>query len=537
VIEYDRSMDLVVDLEMKVGNHTYGIHYDGNSRHIVHADSDFNFTLISDTSRPFVVPDFTVFDITEPTDFWILPSNHVNSINDFDVRKIGWAKHTSTGFHLPPTLSEDIHVSLAHQGRGLRPCNGAKAKFDFPWTATGTFLEKELTSFLSYKVAKGSVLHDSEFPDTYSNDFATPNEPQLHSVYMHNGWMIVDPIQQEIGFGIVDENSPVITDPATSSSGCNDLISVIGGTLFGNIFIGASTPTDLSLNSATCGHEVLTDIEGNVIDAWLIKKNQHIGFHFTFPGQPDPTLWKPFSFRGYSFPSGRPAEFNVTEDGFKTYLDPVPDTFHAIEMPVKTGALEMAVQFRNQKIVFESDVISPVFEEGSVQVEPTRIKFKARSNSVGGNCVLGTEPSVTTPQTISLGVNFADYHVDAVTDGNYSGSIIIRCHQKVALAPFKGLLKNNTETDVSAPVSALAQSNLDNPVRFGLNPLNSVHIIRAGYGTHKKGLKVSKLQVLGAFLWVALFTILGVCLLAVLVKIAMWVKRRRSSSGAWRSLS
>jgi hypothetical protein len=513
----------------------------------------FNITVISDTAKVSFTPQYSLFDITSPLDFYFFTSDEVNALDQFDYSKIGWYKTDQN-----KKYNSDLLSSI---GTKLEDCTNDRFTFTYPWVNVIDFLTQH-QSRLSRYYSPGSMLSDPNYlqvgtmfgqnPEHTSNPYIFVStgwiEANLDDVPQPFGWTaggdIVPTPQQLSFFTALGNNTQIWVESGLTnvSSGyqyvdftlpykCN-VVQV-----YSNVI--ASDGTEVVYSAFRCALSSVKAFNvfcqgtmgapscGFTGDPWHINNYTMIG-----------RSWPELTYFSQHYVNGTYSKSIVGSSSAAT-------TTH-MYTEINNGVLNVNIQFKNFTVFFENTVISPKFI--SATAKNATITVVAQSLTVAGTCFISSEPAeLLTAQPVTLTVSASSYSLDAnLPLFSDVATLLLNCYKKTAKISLnvdyniqinQSLAQNETVTNnVSSQICSLNDFSSCG-TSFFANPSNWGNIFSGiGDGNNNNNLSwwqwvLLALEILAG---VVAFFLIGV----PTIKLVVWVLRkmrvRKANSGYTR---
>jgi len=495
------DIGLRIDTTYNNASFTYSLEYHGNVDYFTNGDIPFNFTIVSDTAKVPFTPEYLVFDVTSPTDFYYFTSDEVNSIDGFDYTKIGWYKT-----NLPKKVNSDLYSSISTK---LVECVYDKFTFSYPWINVLDFLSKH-TSRLSRYYSPGSMLSDPNFLASGSSFGQDPNHIANPYSYLLKGWIIAsaDDLAQPFGFLHNGEaipqvvvNQVVSMSVAQVPSGYMDVwLENLNGTgVLKNIQVNISRPCLLRpaftgeidqttyRASFTQAHRCMIN---NPSAAGVTDSTIPIGtfyyniFCYTPNGgvtYPNGCVSNNATFRSRIWPELRYYDLSYNNGIYRQDViedQPQINSTH-LYTEITQGVINVAIEFKNFTVYFEDTVISPKII--SVAAVNETINLVAQSLTVSGTCFVTSDPpELLTAQPITLTVSASKFPLDMNIPA-YTGvaTVLLTCYKKKAQMALN--VDYNIQINQSLAQNQTSQNNITSCLNglllncdagFSANPFN-----------------------------------------------------------------
>lgn len=401
-------------------------------------NSDFNITIITDTMKDNLDIHYVVFDRQSKTDFWLLPADTVNDINQFDTNKLAWAKIGQT-VNVDPNLLEKTSVVISD-------CKGNSFAQTTNWLNNAVWLNNNKNK-LSATLAPHALLFDPDWIHPVSKEdpnlFVTPYE------YIDNGWIYTSD-QGGIKFvGFNEKNYPV---PWTGiDSDTQDVRPwLVNKTHLTMYPLGTVNLADnLSPFIFTIGVPFALDSTFNA--RWISIYNKTLYEDAEESLQPlgcalcrvSTSNSSSFAcgkwglFGGHSWPSGQLVALTYDNGYFRENMEETQDGPSSLHIPSNNGVIQVAIHFKNFTVQFDQTLVKPVID--SVKQDNTTIVLKAHSSTVPGTCIVASSPvGLFITQGLNLEVNVKEYTLtSSYREFNQSITVIIRCHDKMVNSSLK----------------------------------------------------------------------------------------------------
>jgi len=468
IIELDEPQ-ILIDVVVDYNSAIYGIVYNGETVELSEdtdntTDLPFNLTLLSDSAEFPQGFDFVVYDYADACDFYILESQYVNSITDYDANKLGWYKPSETKVVSNSITSQiTIHLNKADD----------TVTTDFGWTEATTLLT-DLSSKLSDVVASGSLLYDSDIGDP---DGGCPGQVAPD----HR----IDPLPNLFD-GI---NCVGLTDDFDSLG----LTSAPPGF---SVEGQANTPWNGALNvTALLNNGSIVFISNAVIQANYDAFYQScLTSGYSIPDYtihlliaPDNTYFfckcnlattscdcRNFTFTALRTPDYTPVVCSWTGNATGVRLicrpsGPVEKTPAKLVVPITQGVMNFVLELRNFTVQFDSATVKVLIR--SAKQDGEHLIVVANSFTVGGTCfAYSIPPEILISQPIDLAVSPTTYNLTIdVSEASGNFTFGIRCFKQGAtvVVPITIDQAINSTTDETTTTN-----NTDAEVTDAFNPFN-----------------------------------------------------------------
>jgi hypothetical protein len=438
------------------------IEYDGITQSYNNANHSIGLTVLTDTSTPTFTPEFVVFDQYDMSDFYLMDSGSVNSIDDFNPFKLGWFK-----------AGEDIELSeqFTQENLAITVLDCGSNKFE----VTSTFVDPtkllaNSVSKLASSVVPRSILEDRQWAPWTSGQYV-PNHEVDSDVTLKQGFILSDANNNPIFIGL-DKNNKIQPNAAP----WNDITAIPRGALnyttivalSGNI-IHFSSDSFSMVRTLPIYYDDVNDGLLHFLQLFhVVKAGQNE--YFVCQGAMNNQSCNNFKFSAIGWPFL--TTYNYTYEYGQFYQTPFGNNHNISDSMLVThsnnGIINFLVTFTNLSIQFDTTPVSPVIT--SVTQDDVNIKVKAYSATVGGDCYFASQPAgVVITQPLTLSVTPQDYlfrinspNVDGIVDFQ------IRCYSKQATARTKVVL-NQVQNQSDINYISVDQSNSTDSSWGGLN--------------------------------------------------------------------
>jgi hypothetical protein len=427
----------IPDFQISVTDGTNGWMSDfyGNVVQFDHSVAKVNVTIVSTTSNPTFLPQFVVYDRHDTSDFYLLDNSFVNSINDFDMDKIGWAKITdSNNITLPSDLEKRITSSI-------NSCSDNTFHVRYPFKQVSSLL-KSSANKLSSKIVPRMSFQDFALVIQSGDNLGDPNHnvdmPLIKNGYTFfpDGFSVINP--QFIG--ITQDGAKPVTVTITAidfptgnvTRTKTNATSVLCGSLFCN---RTSTGACFDANSYRLCYKQGANLEDNfcIIEAvsGVCQYTTSVGLRF-FPGESIFNVKSSLLDNGNLIVSSTPIAKPLVRQLYQ---------------PSTLGVISIVLSFKNYTISFPSTIAKPKISTAAQASD--FIVVSAFSQTSPGDCFVGSDPaSVVTSQKISLTSVKNDYKLPINTQVTGNISVHIRCGQNF---DSKSLLVKELGTETLVP--------------------------------------------------------------------------------------
>jgi membrane-bound inhibitor of C-type lysozyme len=408
-------------LQFNFGNDSWAIDYAGYPIEYSTETSDFNVTVISDTTVPPIRPEFTVIDLNSPQDFYLLGDDEVNSINDFDYRKLGWYKTNSTT-HIDSAIGNQITVSVKN-------CEDDKFTVTYPWISQAAFLSTKRDK-LSKNLIPGSRYIDSEISALYQSSQQIPQHQSGHFFEAMSGFIAlgggadIAAVGAAIDLdGITHVYPPLVYTGVTAASVYKkfDACSLMSDHACNYNY------TSVSSNLTASRVLVLVDpVQSDDLYMTILKTSE--GHNLFCAGYTTPYNCGNQTFHIQIYPTGDIAQ--IRYDGL-FHIKLLTDNLGAdteIMLPTDKGVIEISIEFQNLEVQYDDTSVKPKIL--SAKQDDDTITVTAQSISVAGTCYISTYPAgriITQTIDLTMAPNDYDYNIGASITGNLL--ILIQCYR------------------------------------------------------------------------------------------------------------
>jgi len=411
VIKLKQSYEVEILMEIVMDDRIITLNYDGSTKFYKNDSFPFEFTLISDTSKPHFSPYFIVYDKNDQSDFYLLDSTEVNDINEYSNSKFGWYK-SDLKAKVSPTLNNDIQARMGN-------CNANRFNVYYPWIYPDAFL-KERSSKLSHNVNADSFIIDEEYQPDESSYKNIPNHDITPYYYIADGWLMIGTYTAVEFIGKTRNGifvPPVISNVVSQFLGLPITTNVGLMMINSSWTFSQSTGMTKEVDTFYATVWILTYLQTGIYGFCMAYNNRELGCV-------NPTLnvyqWPNFDYVKITFDGV--ARTEVVEYSGNT------NKIQFVDEIVK-GVVNVNVIFKNFTIKFDNTIIKPRINY--IRVNLNEIIVNAQSATVGGSCYISSEPpDIIQAQPILLAVNPIDFKYTSFTNtylGNFT--TIIRCYK------------------------------------------------------------------------------------------------------------
>jgi len=136
------------------------VHYDGSYNYVALNDTVSNVRIISDSVTSSFTPEFVFFDSWNPESMYYYTSGECNSLNEFDVQKLGWNKFYHAANNRPNTTA----LVSPQFGNWIKwkitDCNDNKFQVTYPQFNIQSFLNSTIANKAEH-ITPNAYIRDS----------------------------------------------------------------------------------------------------------------------------------------------------------------------------------------------------------------------------------------------------------------------------------------------------------------------------------------------------------------------------------------
>jgi len=382
-----------------VGNFSTIAEYNGVVSTLSNQDNSISLTLLSDTAPQDNGYDFVVFDLAAQDDFYLFDDSDVNSINTYDVGKLGWYK-TDQLTRLPLQFSQQNLVANVATC-GSNPTLQYRSSLLDP----GAFLEGRTTA-LATNVMPGALLVDPDWNPRYIMDNSRPDHVIDPFDVIEDGWLLSDQYARMQALGLSRDGTLL---PTMQNVGTQSWVIMLTnlGTLNVTSFKFSNAVFTINKQGITYSLymvQVLLPTAAYGFCYNVFQQNTCTGFNITATFWPEmvdgQVLWGP-NFQGLGVIS-------------EVFTDPVHNISQSwFQHEINGGVLNMLVTFNNFTIKFDNTVVKPLIKSITQDKDDDSIVWlEASSMTISGTCQVGTADGIlVTTHPIALTVSPQKYEL------------------------------------------------------------------------------------------------------------------------------
>lgn len=530
VLKFIPTADKNFLFRFQFDNITWGADYHGSPIVYDTEDTSFNVTIIADTTRPPITPNFIVFDTESPESFYYLDASDVNSLNSFESTKIGWFKPNNTQ-KTAASLGNDLNIRVHN-------CNSNSFDVHNPWFNIRTFLNDNRLSLASVLTPKALLLDDQYFRWSGSTNGLPIHQESSFLTHLHaTGWLFGTNSGVPVPVGAwyrtdgeiftVPRNFDAITITNTSRL-CQQLgpQTTLQEAFTGRIFDATTwnASETFSLSSGSVTHDVTPTLYEQI---YIVKYHGSIFFCQKYA---EACTCRDWCSKQYHPTTGE--LINVCYNGmFRIeHLGGNSSTIHTstLHVPAETGVVQVEIEFQNLQVKYVDTTVKPIIN--SLKQTNDQLILHAQSLSVAGSCYVTTTPTgVVLTQNIDLTMSDKEYKFDLVASMNGTLGVIIQCYKnnatkgvKVSYEPVSDNIPEESERTSDPEAASIWDS---------LNPSNWDDAVADLFGdpfdVFGNGFSFSWWHYIVIIVEFVVFVIVGVLFIKLLVWSYSFVKMRR----------
>lgn len=394
IIKYSDSSQIMIQLSLKWGNNTEEIMLTGANKEINLKKLPFVLTGYDLSINDLPAPTFAVIDKQHVNDFYMIPATQINSINTYDMNKIGWIKYKTT----PITQASN----LAQVSSQLIDCDRNSFRDMKPWFTTDQLLSN-FKMYLSDTYNAHTILLDPEFP--YGH-YTRTDHPVVANYLLDVGFIFTDLNGAMKSWGITIDNVPSIYPD-------NDY------------YLTLLTNHGNKTGMFACDESPLLDEFGSeIMVGFCINNDRDFGFYSYYWVCNQTTCFEQNgSYFGTKFQAHLWPDRLTVLQWNGTIIDENQNLGQELLIPYKLATTNLKLDFHGLNVTFVKTSITP--ELRTVTAIGYHLIIDALSLSNEGNCYVSTSPAaLLIPVSIYLRTQVNTYNI-SLSQSAFNGSTIV----------------------------------------------------------------------------------------------------------------